>query len=158
MGEALIKKDKSALGHNLARPVFVDSEDLRDLRDLKRHVMQSHNLVLLLTNGVLRRPWCLIEIVTAMSYNVNFVPVEIQHRAASFRYPDEAYYQRLLQGEEIDDGGVDLLESQGFDLKSVESAIRQVFNHIALPFSPHKTALVRDAELMVILKHCQMRS
>eukprot|EP00427_Karlodinium_veneficum_P031234 CAMPEP_0169191634 /NCGR_PEP_ID=MMETSP1016-20121227/5179_1 /TAXON_ID=342587 /ORGANISM="Karlodinium micrum, Strain CCMP2283" /LENGTH=147 /DNA_ID=CAMNT_0009267907 /DNA_START=88 /DNA_END=528 /DNA_ORIENTATION=+ len=45
--------------------VFLDSEDLTDLSGLQEHVINSKNLVLLLTPGVLYRPWCLVEIVTA---------------------------------------------------------------------------------------------
>jgi len=79
------------IGAAFSLPVFLDSEDLQDLADLKKHVEKSHNLALLLTTGVLRRPWVLIEIVAAMRAGVRVIPVEIQRRGRAFQYPTAAY-------------------------------------------------------------------
>lgn len=155
--EVMIQSDPNNPGHDLPRPVFVDSEDLRDLNELEGHVRKSHNLVLLLTKGVLTRPWCLVEIAVAVQAGVRIVPVEIQRRDMAFEYPDEAYYQRVLGGEEIDQDSTKILNNEGIDLKALVKAIRQVFKRIALPYSPHKTALIREAELKDILKQCKLR-
>lgn len=40
--------------------VFLDSDDLSDLNDLKYSVQHSDCLVLLYTDKVLSRPWCLL--------------------------------------------------------------------------------------------------
>ena len=42
--------------------VFLDSDDLSDLRNLLQHVMQTKVLVLLQTKSVLTRPWVIIEL------------------------------------------------------------------------------------------------
>lgn len=153
----LLAEDSGLPGQDLASPVFLDSEDLQDLEELQEHVKRSHNLILLLTNGVLKRPWVLVEVVTAMTHGVNVLPVEIQRRDVEFTYPDEDYYERLLKGEELDQSSTDLLLDEGFELDDLCKALRQVFKRIAVPFSPHKTATVRKAELQDILKRCQIK-
>jgi len=155
--ELLIHSDPNNPGRDLPRPVFIDTEDLRDLSELGEHVRKSHNLVILLTKGLLTRPWCLVEIVTAVQAGVRVVPVEIQRRDMEFEYPDEAYYQRVLLGEELDTEATKILINEGIDLKSLVKALRKVFKRIALPYSPHKTAMVREAELKGILKQCRLR-
>lgn len=155
--EKILKEDPSIPVSELEAPIFLDSEDLRDLGELQAHVERSHNLVILLTKKVLTRPWVLIEIVTAIRAGTKIVPVEIQRRDMSFDFPDEAYHERLLAGKELDAGCLDLLGKENIDLATLDAALRQVFNRIALPFSPHKTANVRKAELQDILKQCRVR-
>jgi hypothetical protein len=153
----IISEDPGNPGHDLKAPVFLDSEDLRDLNDLKHHVSRSHNVVLLLTPGVLSRPWCLVEIVGAMKAGVRIVPVEVQRKDLSFSYPDEVYFKRIRTGKGLDAGALRLIHREGIDNQTLETALRQVFMRIALPFSPHKTARVRQAELQDILKQCSFR-
>merc|ERR1712187_607210 len=73
----------------LLSPIFIDSEDLEDLAMLQKHVEGSGNLVILLTPGILTRPWCLLEIVTAVRSGVRFVPVEVQKPGIKYQYPDD---------------------------------------------------------------------
>jgi len=135
----------------------LDTEDLDDLRELQLHVRKSHNLVLLLTSGVLKRPWVLVELVTAIKAGTRIVPVEVQRPSMKFPYPDEAYYQRLRRGEELDSGAMGLLQNEGITLRELEVAVRTVFCKIAVPFSPHKSANIRQAELVDLMKHCRLR-
>jgi len=134
--------------------IFVDSENLSDLSMLKKHVANSYNLVLLLTPGVLRRPWCLIEIVTAAENGVTMVPIEVQRPGSKFHYPDETFYKNLRSGKYLSHGATKLLAEEGIVLPQVEFAIQQAFMKISLPFSPHKTANVRHAELTDIMDRC----
>merc|ERR1711953_514564 len=83
----------------LENSVFLDSADLTDLTSLKDKVKNSHNLVLLLTPKVFTRPWCIVEVVTAIKSNVNIVPVEIQRPGLKFQYPDERFYDSLGRGD-----------------------------------------------------------
>ena len=45
--------------------VFLDSDGLTNLETLISHVRNSDCLVVLLTDEVLRRPWCAVEVVVA---------------------------------------------------------------------------------------------
>jgi hypothetical protein len=152
-----IKEDERSSGHTFERPVFIDTEDLRDLNDLETFVQRSHNLILLLTKNVLTRPWCLLEILFARKHSTTVVPVEIQRRDASFDYPDEAFFASLKDGTLLDFEAEAMLRKEGFSLEDVEKSLRQVFKKIALPFSPHKSTNVREAELRDILKVCHLR-
>lgn len=148
--------DKSHPGHSMPAAVFLDTEELRDLNQLRQHVRQSHNLLFLLTPGLLLRPWCLIEVVEAYKAGVKIVPVEVQRRGISFEYPDEDFWQSLRNGQFLDPGSNSVLQKENIQLADVEAALRQVFDCIAMPFSPHKTANVRQAEIRDILRNCSM--
>jgi hypothetical protein len=62
----------------LGGPVFIDSDDLKDLRLLTHHVRNSDVLVLLLTENFLTRPWCLIEIWTAINEGIPIVALNVR--------------------------------------------------------------------------------
>jgi hypothetical protein len=74
--EARHLKDK--LTTMLSSPVFLDSDDLYDLRNLLDAVVQSDVLVLLQTTNLLTRPWCLLEIYTTLRNNVPIVTVVVK--------------------------------------------------------------------------------
>jgi hypothetical protein len=138
----------------LASSVFLDSEDLTDLTTLRNHVMNSRSLVFLLTPGVLSRPWCLMEIVTAVQHGVYIVPVVIERPGLQFSYPTEEFYSKLREKKLLESKDIQLLDAEGISLDMIEQAIRTVFQSIALPFSPHKSKKVRDAELADIVRRC----
>jgi len=152
----LILDNPNIIGSNrMTSPFFIDSEDLRDLNELQDHVRKSFNLVLLLTKGVLTRPWCIVEIVTAMRNGVHVLPVEVQRREMQFQYPNENYFLEVESGGIFDAQSREVIDNEGIKLDEVAAALRQVFKQISLPFSPHKTRNVRMAELKDILKACQ---
>lgn len=153
----ILEDDPLSIAKDMEAPVFLDTEDLRDLNDLKRHVLLSHNIVFLLTRGVLTRPWCLLELVTAIRSGAYILPVLVEEPSTAFEFPDEAYYERLRAGQALDEACAKFLASEGVDLLELEQTLRQVFRRIALPFSPHKTAKVRRAELGDLLKECRLR-
>jgi hypothetical protein len=152
----LIAMDRSNRAGDFISPIFVDSEDLVDLRKLMNHVRGSHCLILLLTPGFLTRPWCLVEIVTATRNNRPFVPVQLVVPGKDFMYPDEEFYVKLHRDEIVAGGtqGRKMLMENGISLQDVDEAVRAVFQMIALPFSPHKSQRVRTAEMSDILKRC----
>merc|ERR1719454_1287934 len=96
--EKMIHKDDRHQANHMKRPVFLDSNDLKDLELLKGEVAASHNLVVLLTPNVFRRPWCLIEIVEAVRKGVQIVPVTIIRDGLDFKYPDDEFYKALAAG------------------------------------------------------------
>ena len=49
---------KERLTEKLGAPVFLDSDDLMDLRKLQHQVTMSDVLVLFQTQNLLTRPWC----------------------------------------------------------------------------------------------------
>mmetsp|Transcript_33394 Transcript_33394/g.71554 ORF Transcript_33394/g.71554 Transcript_33394/m.71554 type:complete len:1076 (+) Transcript_33394:39-3266(+) len=153
----MIEKDPYHPANDFAVPVFLDSENLTDLRMLKSHVKKSHNLVLLLTPKVFTRPWCLVEIVTACANGIKILPVEVQRPGMKFVYPDDEFYLDLWKNLSLGSADVKWLKEMGIDHQQLGAAIRYVFENIAQPFSPHKSASIRQAELWAIMARCSER-
>lgn len=154
--EEAMKSDDRSWGKYFKVPSFLDSEDLSDLAELTSRVCSSHNLVLLLTKNVLKRPWVLVEIVTAVRNRVNIIPVTVVKTEAEFVYPNEKFYSEF-QGKFLGKSQVSFLNEQGIQLEEVEQAIRQVFQRIALPYSPHRPASIRNAEVRTVLKQLKLK-
>lgn len=150
----VLEDDPNCEAGCLKSPIFVDSEDLMDIGNLFEHVKKSKNFVLLLTPDVLTRPWCLLEILIAYRDGVQIVPVEIQRPGLQFEYPDEEFYNRFRAGAVLGTAGMNFLDVNGGPIEDVEEAVRNVFRKIAVPFSPHKSGNVRQAEITDILKRC----
>jgi len=135
-------------------PVFLDSETLRDLRSLKRLVLQSHNLALLLTKGVLMRPWCLIEVVLANRFDVPIIPIEVIKPGVKFSYPDNAWYDELLAGNVLKESDLEILATYSVTLQDVSVSLRALFRNIAVQYSPHRAASIRCVEVEALLGRC----
>jgi len=156
--EGLIKKEIAHPGQLMNDPVFLDSSNLVDLAMLRDKVNACHNLVVLLTPGILKRPWCLVEIVTAVQCNINILPVEIARPGLQkFTYPDEKLYAALARGEGFTSSDIEIFTNEGIELSEIAHCVRQVFLKIAIPFSPHKSANIRNAEMLDILARCEVR-
>lgn len=147
-------KKRKCNGKAFKLPVFLDSELLQDLSLLQDHVLDSQNIVLLLTPGIFTRPWCVIELILAMRNDVDIVPVEIQKPGLKFEYPNESFYAKLRSQSILDGAACELLSSLGMDLADAEAAIKHTCTKIALTFSPHKNVLLRDSEISLILERC----
>mmetsp|Transcript_24660 Transcript_24660/g.53839 ORF Transcript_24660/g.53839 Transcript_24660/m.53839 type:complete len:1090 (+) Transcript_24660:80-3349(+) len=82
------------LGKMLRSPVYLDSEDLADLRLLFTHgVGKSDVLVLMGTEKVLSRPWCVLEMWYAITNNIPIVVLEIEGRG----FPSPARLRAILE-------------------------------------------------------------
>ena len=62
----------------IQKECFLDSDDLRDLRQLLVSVQNSDVLVILQSSDVLSRPWCLLEMVAAIDAGVPIVAINVQ--------------------------------------------------------------------------------
>ena len=80
----------------LGRRAFLDSDDLRDLGSLVNHVKDSDVLVLLQTKSILTRPWCLIEMITAMDAGVPIVGVCLTKHAFPYDFEEAAHFMTFL--------------------------------------------------------------
>jgi len=155
--EQLLQAEHPAAIRGMESPIFLDSEDLESTDDILARVRSSSNLVLLLTNGVLLRPWCLIEIATAVRHGVEVIPVQVSKPGNQFEIPGEAFYAGLASGELLSRQARDLVLERGFGLGEVSACVRQVFKRIVLPYSPHRPASSRKPELQKVLKACRTR-
>lgn len=138
-------------------PIFLDSDDLVDLADLQDHVKRSHNLVLLLTEGVLLRPWVLVELVTAVKEKVRILPMQVFKQGTKFEFPSEEFIQELMKGKHLDQASLAILKSAEIELEELGPTLNHVFHKIAVPYSPHGASIVRKAQLSSLHRLCHLK-
>jgi hypothetical protein len=78
---------------------FLDSDDLKDLGELRGHVVESDVLVLVQTRTVLERPWCVVELLTALEHNVPIVAVVPLSIAHSYDFADAKAFLEDFENE-----------------------------------------------------------
>ena len=109
--------------------VFLDSDDLRNLDKLVDHVKAARVLILVQTKSVLTRPYCLLEVLTAIDEGIPIVGVTVAGR------PNDAYdfaetstllthLDTLL--ERANPGAADLLKDHGYDVKAAAHTLSSV--------------------------------
>ena len=78
---------QNTLQELIQKECFLDSDDLRDLRQLLVSVQNSDVLVILQSSDILLRPWCLLEMVAAIDAGVPIVAINVQGKVSvsSFR-------------------------------------------------------------------------
>ena len=100
----------------LRERVFLDSDDLRSLHKLCDHVLESRCLVLLQTRAVLTRPYCLLELLTAIEHGVPIVGVTVAGRADAYDFADAMDLLTWLDErlEELNPGAGEVLAQHGY--------------------------------------------
>ena len=143
------------LAKMLRYPVFLDSSNLTDLRQLITDGVADSDVMLVLgTKGLFTRPWCLLEIVHSARLKVPTIIVEIKNSGfdaeASQRYSDNI---EETMGTD-DPSSLELLhEHLGEDLTELKAACTAVLtsfteNGKRLSWNPNAS----DAELIACLK------
>ena len=99
--------------------VFLDSDDLRDLSKLIHHVQQSRCLVLVQTRRVLTRPFCLIELLTAIESQIPIVCVTVGGKPEEIAYNYEEMTKLMMwmdtELEQWNPGAADVLRDHGYE-------------------------------------------
>jgi len=155
--EQAIAADPGHLGHSFEEPIFLDTENLTNLEDIETKVRLSHNLAILLTQGILTRPWCLFEILTAQKHGVRVLLVNVSKPGSEYSFPDADFYDRLRSGDVLDKSAQKMLKEFGYELVDLEAALRAVFQQIAVVFSPHKATDIRRSEIRALLRQCKLK-
>ena len=130
--------------------VFLDSDDLSDLRNLLVHVRQSKALVLLQSKGVLTRPWVIAELYTAVTSDVPIVALNVRNSYA-YDYA-EALDFLMFFDQEIDianPGAAQLLIDMGVDPEDVAYRLSDCLpNIISTDFNPNASQNMLQASLV----------
>lgn len=98
--------------------VFLDSDDLRDLTKLIHHVKSSRCLILVQTRKVLTRPYCIIEILTAIECRIPIVCVTVAGKPNDAYSFDEMAQMMMWMDSELEQwnpGAADVLRDHGYD-------------------------------------------
>lgn len=163
---ALCRLMKMILAAETSSPVFLDSDHLNDLDSLFDTVRSEvANLVVVLSQKVLTRPWCAGEMVTAHRHMVPMVPLACD----DFEDLDSEQLQDIVQGwsdEELalllrcdmsEDNVVDAYEylmslpimrmSRMQPLRGKESVMADLVVRCNLPISPLRALMFRSSQL-----------
>ena len=107
-------------------------------------VKQSDTLVLLLTENVLTRPWCLVELYTALKHAVPVVTVEITKRGYGYDFGQAGPYLAGLPGTlEAANPGATEVGGVGWWGGSGVAAVITVYDSIGCTCVCHLTSRVR---------------
>jgi len=137
--------------------IFLDSEDLQDLRTLKKAVEGTLVLFVILTKDVFTRPWCLVEIYTAIQNNIPILSVAVEGQGNAFDYGQT---QAFLQSadfpeklEAVNPGAVKELEGQGIDVAQLGALIGGYLPYvIAKSYNVAASERIRHAQLEDIVE------
>ena len=143
------------LAKMLRYPVFLDSANLTDLRQLITNGVGDSDVMLVLgTKGLFTRPWCLLEIVHSARLKVPTIIVEIKNSGFDAK-ESQRYIDNIEETMGTDDpSGLELLhEHLGQDLSELKAACTAVLasfteNGKRLSWNPNAS----DAELIACLK------
>ena len=123
----------------LRAPIFLDSDDLTDLRLLLNdHVKNSDVILVFQSRGFLTRPYCLLEMYTAVESGVPIVAVNVQG-SAPYDYAKASAFLRFLDTEldAANPGASDLLAENGVDIVDAAYKLSSVVpNIISIAFNP----------------------
>ena len=129
---------------------FLDSDDLFDLRSLLEDVKQSDRFILFQSAGVLTRPWCLMEIVTAISSAVPIVCINVLG-PNRYDYSAAMTFMTHLDTEldRANPGASKLIEDNGVSLTNAAYLLANTIpNCISVDLNPHGSSNNITASLM----------
>jgi hypothetical protein len=145
---------KDKLVEKLGAPVFLDSDDLMDLRNLCHQVAMSDVLVLFQTRNLLTRPWCLVEIYTALTEGVPVVAVCVAG-AFPYNFADADHFLDNLETEleARNPGASDVVRQAGIHVPAMAELLRESLpNIISKRWEPSGSEAVLAAQLEDIIQ------
>ena len=132
---------------------LLPQDDLHDLQRLKEAVIQSDVLLLVQSKRVLERPWCLIEMMTALENGIPIVGVSLATGGDAYNHTDAAAFLADLdkQLEVRNPGATDLLKENGIDVLDVVWKLSSTLpGIISTFFNPKASKNVLNAVIMDI--------
>ena len=143
--------------------VFLDSDNLRNLNDLFSAVQKSDSLVLLYTDHVLSRPWCLLELDVALKAEIPIIVVQL---ANSYRGDSQQFEETLKTLPQYlakeNPTAVDMLCKTPYlvDIKSLgERILAACKSSQFIDFDPHASSMriqgqIRELTGSIVAKAC----
>jgi hypothetical protein len=152
----MIRFLKEKLTEALKKEVFLDSDDLRDLRGLLGHVRKSEALVVLQSAGVLTRPWCLLEMYAAIEASVPIIAISMTGKGYDFASAVNLLQNLETSLDKLNPGAADLLRSEDVDLTKMAFTLSSVLpNIISVPFNSSSSGNAIKAALLDIVDALQ---
>lgn len=130
-------------------PVFLDADSLFDLDSLVSHIDRSKNMLVLLSEETLKRPFVIVEIVTALRNDIPLIPVPMVKDFEFRKYVGNEKLSSELLGH-FDAQAIALFRQHGIRMPEIARAINSLFNVIAQPFYSHSSESVQRAQVYEI--------
>jgi PAS domain S-box-containing protein len=149
MAARLIQREISRIAQ---RPLFLDSDSLTDTRCIEAAVMGSEALLLILTDNVFARPWCLTELMIAVHAGVPVVLVELRLEGRPpFDFKAAVDWLQHLDTR-LDSSALNLLAGNGIDVLQAAYMLSQLMaSSLACPLNADASWEVLETELHVIV-------
>jgi hypothetical protein len=135
--------------------IFLDTENLRSIKDLAEEMRASRYVVCLLTKSYLTRPWCLIELYEAIVHEKALIPVEVLGQHYDYLEMKDFLSSPLFSDEleSKNKGACEALIKEGYNPLDIAQTISTHLPYlIAKPFNPAATVAVRKAQIEDIFK------
>ena len=127
--------------------VFLDSDDLLDLTQLKEHVRQSTCILLIQTRSVLTRPWCIVELITAIEAGVPIIGVSITSGTAPYDHGVAAEFMTFMDSR-LDADTQEKLVALGIDPSDAAFVLSSTLpNIISVPLNMNESRGVLSARV-----------
>jgi hypothetical protein len=130
--------------------VFLDADNLTDLRDLLDCVRESDALILMYTKNVLSRPWCLLELATAVEANVPIILLRIANAFGGDTDLIPAILDDLPAHLAKNNPRADeTLQAFGMDAGSVGQQIKAALTvgDEIISFDPHQSSVILQSQI-----------
>ena len=120
--------------HISKHKVFLDSDNLPKISVLMDKVRSSRNVVFILTRGFLTRPWCLLELATAICESKTLIPVRLMNASRGFDFQQARNCVHNLETElaATHPGAIDAIRKEGFTVDEVQAAIAILLDIVAV--------------------------
>lgn len=131
-------------------PTFIDSDDLVNLTQLTQNVRDSGVLVLVQSKGVLERPWCILEIMTAIEHGIPIIGISLTSGPFAYDFAATAAYLDALDTEleERNPGTSALLVDHGVQPSDAARKLSATLpKMISTPFNPSASKNVLHSTL-----------
>jgi len=146
------------LQERLGGKAFLDSDDLRDLRELQESVRDSEVLVVLQSASVLRRPYVLLELYTAVQAKVPIVGVALTAGEAAFDFDGAGLFLEGLEStlDAANPGSSAVLTKAGVRLADASRVLASTVPHvISIALNQGASRNVLNATLADIVEACR---
>lgn len=133
------------------REVFLDSDNLSDLNQLKRCVCSSDVFIFIQSPGVLSRPWCLLELCWAISACKPIVAIRVDGLSAGkYDYGEVDTFMANLAAnlDQVNPEAARLLKEHSISLSLVGPQLRHVLQTIvSIPYNTGWSSRMFEAML-----------
>ena len=134
--------------------VFLDSDNLPKISVLRRKVRVSRNFVFILTKGVLSRPWCLLELVTAIREGKNIISVKLMNETRGFDFKQAGMWGSDLHHmlEVNNPGAIGVLKNEGVEIQEAQEAVKQLLDIVSIEVNTAFPEIVLKAQFELIVQ------